>query len=67
MDKTRNLYTVITNLSDRYNESLLCEALSVVKSSYYNFKPRGKQGRTVYKIKKEKMTPIIEQLYHDNP
>ena len=59
-------YAVITNLSDRYNESLLCEALSVAKGSYYNFKLRGKQGHTVYDVKKEKMTPIIEQLYHDN-
>ena len=59
-------YTVITNLSNQYNESLLCEALSVAKGSYYNYKLRGKQGHTVYDVKKEKMTPIIEQIYHEN-
>ena len=45
-------YAVITNLSNQYNESLLCEALSVAKGSYYNFKLRGKQGHTVYDAKK---------------
>lgn len=59
-------YAVITNLSNQYNESLLCETLSVAKGSYYNFKLRGKQGHTVYDAKKEKMTPIIEQLYHES-
>lgn len=57
---------MITKLSNRYNESLLCEALSVAKGSYYNFKLRGKQSHTVYDVKKEKIAPIIEEIYHEN-
>lgn len=59
-------YAVIIELSNEYSETLLCDALSVAKGSYYNFKLRGKQGHTVYDVKKQKMTPLIEQIYNEN-
>lgn len=59
-------YAVIMELSNEYSETLLCDALSVAKGSYYNFKLRGKKGHTVYDLKKQKMTPVIEQIYNEN-
>ena len=44
-------YAAITALSAEFSESILCDALSVPKGSYHNFKLRGKHGNTEAKKK----------------
>ena len=46
--------------------NLLCKALKVAKGSYYNHILRNKNENTIFEQKKKELTPIIEQIFHDN-
>ena len=59
-------YEVIKALSSEYNVNTLCEALDVAKGSYYNHLLRNKNGNTEAARKQSEMTPIIEQIFHEN-
>lgn len=59
-------YEVIQSLSAEYNVSTLCDALDVAKGSYYNHILRNKNGNTKAARKQSEMTPIIEQIFHEN-
>ena len=59
-------YEVIKALSTEYNVNTLCEALDVAKGSYYNHLLRNKNGNTKAARKQSEMTPIIEQIFHEN-
>ena len=59
-------YEVIKALSTEYNVNTLCEALDVAKGSYYNHLLRNKNGNTKTARKQSEMTPIIEQIFHEN-
>ena len=59
-------YVAITSLSAEYSESVLCDALSVAKGSYYNFKLRGKHGNTEAKKKRDAIAPLIKAIYDDS-
>ena len=59
-------YEVINALSSEYNVNTLCEALDVAKGSHYNHLLRNKNGNTKAAIKQSEMTPIIEQIFHEN-
>lgn len=59
-------YEVIRALSSEYNVNTLCEALDVAKGSYYNHLLRNKNGNTKAARKQSEMTPIIEQIFHEN-
>ena len=59
-------YEVIKTLSSEYNINTLCEALDVAKGSYYNHLLRNKNGNTKAARKQSEMTPIIEQIFHEN-
>lgn len=59
-------YEVIKALSTEYNVNTLCEALDVAKGSYYNHLLRNKNGNTIAARKQSEMTPIIEQIFHEN-
>ena len=61
-----NRYEVINSLSTEYNVNILCKALNVVKGSYYNHLLRNKNGNTNAAKKQSEMTPIIEQIFHEN-
>ena len=45
---------------------ILCEAFDVAKGSYYNHLLRNKNGNTKAARKQSEMTPIIEQIFHEN-
>lgn len=62
----RERYSAIEQLSDQYSVSLLCKALKVAKGSYYNHILRNKNEDTLFEQKKKELTPIIEQIFHDN-
>ena len=59
-------YEVIKAFSTEYNVNTLCEALDVAKGSYYNHVLRNKNGNTKATRKQSEMTPIIEQIFHEN-
>lgn len=59
-------YEVIKALSSEYNVNTLCEALNMAKGSYYNHLLRNKNGNTNAAKKQSEMTPIIEQIFHEN-
>lgn len=59
-------YEVIKALSTEYKVNTLCEALDVAKGSYYNHLLRNKNGNTKAARKQSEMTPIIEQIFHEN-
>lgn len=59
-------YEVIKMLSSEYSVNILCEALKVAKGSYYNHLLRNKNGNTVFTKRQSEMTPIIEQIFHEN-
>ena len=59
-------YEVIKALSTEYNINTLCEALDVAKGGYYNHLLRNKNGNTKAARKQSEMTPIIEQIFHEN-
>lgn len=59
-------FEVIKALSFEYNVNTLCEALDVAKGSYYNHLLRNKNGNTKTARKQSEMTPIIEQIFHEN-
>ena len=62
----RERYGVIKNLKGTYSETLLCDALNVSKSSYYNHIFRNKNDANQFIQKERKMTPIIEQIYNES-
>ena len=57
---------MIKALSTEYNVNTLCEALDVAKGSYYNHLLRNKNGNTKAARKQSEMTPIREQIFHEN-
>ena len=59
-------YEVIRALSSEYNVNTLCEALKVAKGSYYNHLFRNKKENTKAAKKQSEMTPVIEQIFHEN-
>lgn len=59
-------YEVIKALSSEYNVNTLCEALKVAKGSYYNHLFRNKKENTKAAKKQSEMTPVIEQIFHEN-
>lgn len=59
-------YEVIRAFSPEYNVNTLCEALKVAKGSYYNHLFRNKKENTKAAKKQSEMTPIIEQIFHEN-
>ena len=59
-------YEVIKVLSSEYNVNTLCEALDVAKGSYYNHLFRNKKENTKAAKKQSEMTPVIEQIFHEN-
>ena len=52
-------------ISDEFNINTLCEALCVSKGTYYNRKLRGKQGYTEAMRKRDKIKPIIKEIYDE--
>ena len=59
-------YHVIKELSDNYSVSLLCETLDVPKGSYYNYLLRNKNENTLASLKRAELTPVIENIFHEN-
>ena len=57
-------YAVISDLSDTYSITLLCETMQVAKGSYYNHILRNANENTSYARKKKEITPIIEEIFH---
>ena len=60
----RNDY--ILSCSDRYSVYLLCKTIKVAKGSYYNHILRAKNENTLFEEKKRELTPIIEEIFHNN-
>ena len=59
-------YAVISDLSETYSITLLCETLQVAKGSYYNHIFRNANENTSYARKKKEITPVIEEIYHES-
>ena len=57
---------MIKAFSSEYHVNTLCKALDVAKDSYYNHLLRNKKENTKAANKQSKMTPIIEQIFHEN-
>ena len=53
-------------MSDEYSVKALCFALKVAKGTYYNYLLRSKGENTSYAQRRAELTPIIEQIYHEN-
>lgn len=59
-------YSVIDSLSEEYPVHMLCEALSVSKGSYYNYKNRGLHGNTLASKHLAEMSEVVEKIYHES-
>lgn len=59
-------YEVIKELEDKYSINLLCKTMKVAKGSYYNYILRNKNEDTLAAQKRAELTPIIEQIFHEN-
>ena len=59
-------YDVITELSDKYTVSTLCDALDVPKGSYYNHILRNKNEDTINTERKKMFKKLIEEIYHES-
>ena len=59
-------YDYIQSCSDRYSVNLLCKTMKVAKGSYYNHILRAKKDNSLFEEKKRKLTPLIEEIFHDN-
>lgn len=53
-------------MDGEYNIKNLCYAFKVAKGTYYNYARRNKRENTSYAKRREALTPIIEQIYHEN-
>ncbi len=56
-------YDYITSLENKYNITLICEALGVARGSYFNHIKRNKKENTTYAQKRNKLTPIIREIF----
>ena len=59
-------YKYIEKIEDIYGLNLCCEAMNVNKSSYLNYKLRGKRGDTVYAKRQEEAKPLIEEIFYES-
>lgn len=59
-------YKYIETIEDIYGLNLCCEAMNVNKSSYLNYKLRGKRGDTVYAKRQEEAKPLIEEIFYES-
>lgn len=59
-------YDYILSCSDKYSVYLLCKTMKVAKGSYYNHILRAKNENTLFEEKKRELTPIIEEIFHNN-
>ncbi len=59
-------YDYILNCSDKFSVHLLCKTMKVAKGSYYNHILRAKKENTLFEAKKRELTPIIEEIFHNN-
>ena len=59
-------YKYIEKIEDIYGLNLCCEAMNVNKSSYLNYKLRGKRGDTVYARRQEEAKPLIEEIFYES-
>lgn len=59
-------YKYIEKIEDIYGLNLCCEAMNVNKSSYLNYKLRGKRGDTVYTKRQEEAKPLIEEIFYES-
>lgn len=59
-------YDTITELSDQYSITTLCEALKVAKGSYYNHISRAKRENSIHNKRRAELEPIIEEIYNTN-
>ena len=59
-------YKYIEKIEDIYGLNLCCEAMNVNKSSYINYKLRGKRGDTVYAKRQEEAKPLIEEIFYES-
>ncbi len=59
-------YAVITEMSETYNVSTLCEALNVAKGSYYNHILRNKNENTLASKRRKELTPVIEEIFNSS-
>lgn len=57
---------IVESKADKYGVKMMCAALKLDKGTYYNYANRGKHGRTFDVIKKEKLTPIIEDIFTES-
>ena len=58
--------TIDKMVSKEFTINTLCEALCVPKGTYYNRKFRGKQGYTEAMRKRDKIKPIIKEIYDES-
>lgn len=58
--------TIDKMVSKEFTINTLCEALCVSKGTYYNRKLRGKQGYTEAMRKRDKIKPIIKEIYDES-
>lgn len=65
-DPLQKRYDVITELSNKYTVSTLCDALDVPKGSYYNHILRNKNEDTINAERKMMFKKLIEEIYHEN-
>lgn len=49
-----------------YNVNVICSALRMSKGTYYNHKLRGKHGNTKDKLRRNELTPVVEEIYHES-
>ena len=59
-------YQVIKDLSSKYSETLLCDALNVSRGSYFNHIFRNANENTQIAAKVKMLTPIIEEIYNSS-
>ena len=59
-------YAVEDLLLEGYNVNVICAALRMSKGTYYNRKLRGKHGNTKGKLRRDELTPVVEEIYHES-
>ncbi len=59
-------FKVITELSDKYSVSTLCNALGVPKGSYYNHILRNKNENTLNAARREELTKLIGHIFFES-
>ncbi len=59
-------FKVITELSDKYSVSTLCNALGVPKGSYYNHILRNKNGNTLNAARRAELTKLVGDIYFES-